>query len=234
MRKFFSSIVCLGFIFCIASSSFAMSRFFLDYAVVDHSLKNDQGYSKALLKLYEKDPNAAEFIANFWHKRAYYACEKRIKEAVDSCVERITSNMTEEQKNEILKPVDEIVSNCFDNYYYDHWDKINKMLVDKFKAEGVPYRRWTDYVLLFFLILLSLFLFFFYQKKILLNSSFNNFWKKSGKFLLVVFGLFLVIGGLVTSQFNLLDFCFNPAGLLGIVLLIWAYIIICQQKAITK
>lgn len=51
---------------------------------------------------------------------------------------------------------------------------------------------------------------------------------------LIALGLFLAMGGLVASKGSILDFCFNPAGVLGVVLLIWAIIIKRRQKNSTK
>jgi hypothetical protein len=44
--------------------------------------------------------------------------------------------------------------------------------------------------------------------------------KKTGFWVLVGLGLFLAIGGLAASKFSLIDFVLNPAGVLGIILLI--------------
>ena len=49
--------------------------------------------------------------------------------------------------------------------------------------------------------------------------------KKAGFWILVILGLFFVIGGLVASKLSLLDFCLNPAGALGVILIAWAFII---------
>lgn len=54
--------------------------------------------------------------------------------------------------------------------------------------------------------------------------------KKAGVIILVILGLFFTIGGLVASKFSLLDFCLNPAGVLGVILLVWAFIIKKMRK----
>lgn len=54
--------------------------------------------------------------------------------------------------------------------------------------------------------------------------------KKIGFWILIILGLFLAIGGLVASKFSPLDFILNPAGVLGVILLIWAFIIKKREK----
>lgn len=47
-----------------------LHRFFLDYAVLKHSLKNDQGAFDELMELRDLDPYAADFVAEFWWSKA--------------------------------------------------------------------------------------------------------------------------------------------------------------------
>lgn len=54
--------------------------------------------------------------------------------------------------------------------------------------------------------------------------------KKIGLGLLIVLGLFLALGGLIAMKFSLIDFILNPAGVLGVILLIWAGIIWKREK----
>lgn len=54
--------------------------------------------------------------------------------------------------------------------------------------------------------------------------------KKIGLCLLIVLGLFFALGGLIAMKFSLIDFLLNPAGVLGVILLIWAGIIWKRDK----
>jgi hypothetical protein len=114
-----------------------MPRFFLDYAVVDHSLKNDKGYSNELLKLWEKNPHSAIFLGEFWHQKAYNACRESIRENIDHCVKKITLGMTEQEKDKITEPAKKAADQCFYAFYYDNWDEINKTIVSRLKAEKI-------------------------------------------------------------------------------------------------
>jgi len=114
-----------------------ISRFFLDYAVVEHSLKNDKGYSIKLLELYKKNPNSAIFLADFWHYKAVKECYKFMKETAHFYSEKISIDMTEGQKDKIMEPAKEAIDHCFYGFYYDNWDEINRTIVNKLKAEGL-------------------------------------------------------------------------------------------------
>jgi hypothetical protein len=114
-----------------------MPRFLLDYAVVDHSLKNNEGYSDELLKLWERNPHAAIFLSEFWHQKAYNACRESIHENINSCVKKITLGMTEEEKDKITEPAKKAANQCFYSFYYDNWDEINKTIINRLRAERI-------------------------------------------------------------------------------------------------
>ncbi|NQS89686.1 hypothetical protein HQ584_07865 [Patescibacteria group bacterium] len=137
-----------------------MPRFFLDYGVVDHSLKNDEGYSMELLELYEKNPNSAVFIADFWHQKALRECEESIRSNSRLYSNNITLDMTKEERDEVMKPAEEAAIKCLYGYYYDNWNKINESIINKLKAENINYRRNTHswfYILLIFIVLAIIF-----------------------------------------------------------------------------
>ncbi len=116
-------------------------RFFLDYAVVDHSLKNDRGYSMELLELHKKEPNSAIFLANFWHNKALRECEENIRSAAHLYSQTITLNMTEEEKKKAMEPASKIADQCFYGFYYDNWGEINKSIITKLRAAKIRYKK---------------------------------------------------------------------------------------------
>lgn len=58
----------------------------------------------------------------------------------------------------------------------------------------------------------------------------ETYMKKTGFWVCIFLGLFFSVGGLVASKLSLLDFCLNPAGVLGIILLVWAIIIKKRER----
>jgi len=116
-------------------------RFFLDYAVVDHSLKNDNGYSMELLDLYEKDRDSAVFIAEFWHQKAVKECMEAIQQTAHRYSRQITLGMSEEEKAKINSKGEKEARQLFYGYYYDNWDGINKTIEDKLRNAKIRFRK---------------------------------------------------------------------------------------------
>ena len=131
---------CVTIVFFIVISSTALHaeqglpRFYLDYAVVQHSLKNDVGNFDEFMKLAEIDSNSADFIAKFWWGKAKKECDEYLKSLVERYVKKITQETSKEEKEELKKLIKEDAVNCFYGVYYDHWDEINQMVLQKYKA----------------------------------------------------------------------------------------------------
>ncbi len=114
--------------------------FLLDYAVVDHSLKNDEGYSIQLLELYRKDPQSVIFISDFWHQKAFKDCNEIIQEYSHIYSKQITLNMSKEARDAVMKPGLDAGKNCFYSFYYDNWDEINITIRNKLKAANIYHK----------------------------------------------------------------------------------------------
>lgn len=144
-------------------------RFLIDYAVVDRSLKNRKGYAIELLKLYQKDPNSATLIADFWHQKAVRECQKCIETNVDLYLQKITPNMTQEEKDKVMEPAKEAATQCFYSFYYDNFDEINKTIVNKLKVAKINYRK-NNYIWYFLLVITVILLIVFWRKRKVLMS----------------------------------------------------------------
>ena len=133
----------LGFlIICVISvkaeeQEKTIPRFFLDYAVVNHSLKNDQGYSMELLELLKIDPNSANFIANFWWEKAKRECKNDVESIAQNYAKRITENTTEGEKEQIFAKAKNECNQCFYSFYYDNWDAINETILNKLESANI-------------------------------------------------------------------------------------------------
>jgi 23S rRNA G2069 N7-methylase RlmK/C1962 C5-methylase RlmI len=110
-----------------------LPRFYLDYAVVQHSLKNDVGNFDEFMKLAEIDRESADFMAEFWWSKAKRECNEYIKETIERQARRITPETSEEEKEELLRDARAEADQCFYGVYYDHWDEINDMVVKRYQ-----------------------------------------------------------------------------------------------------
>jgi hypothetical protein len=108
--------------------AYGLQRFCLDYGVVEHTLKNDNGYSKELMEIYKQLPSHGEVIAKYWHNKAL----KANKQEIDEKIKRYSKNTKKASDEEIDKFYEEIITPLFCSYYYDHWVKINKMIIVKY------------------------------------------------------------------------------------------------------
>lgn len=148
MRKT-TVIFIILFIFpvCLFADGTGLSRFYQEYKEVNHSLMSDQGCVDELMELQSLDVNAADKIADFWlfkSKRECYDFVEKIKSGVDFNdlykeidyynIDKKTTNVSggkyEEIQNKALKEAEQ----CRYCIYYDNWDKINKMILDKLKV----------------------------------------------------------------------------------------------------
>jgi len=107
-------------------------RFYLDYAVVQESLKNDKGNWDIFMKLVEIDSKKANFIAEFWWSKVKKECSPFVKEIVKKAVKEIKPKTTKEElKNS--ERVKKEANQCYYGVYYDNWADINKMVADSYQ-----------------------------------------------------------------------------------------------------
>jgi hypothetical protein len=140
-------IILFLFPVCLFADGAGLSRFYMEYKEVNHSLMSDQGCVDELMELQSLDVNAADKIADFWlfkSKRECYDFIEKIKSGVDFNdlykeidyynIDKKTTNVSggkyEEIQNKALKEAEQ----CRYCIYYDNWDGINKMILDKLKV----------------------------------------------------------------------------------------------------
>ncbi len=140
-------IILFLFPVCLFADGTGLSRFYQEYKEVNHSLMSDQGCVDELMELQSLDVNAADKIADFWlfkSKRECYDFVEKIKSGVDFNdlykeidyynIDKKTTNVSggkyEEIQNKALKEAEQ----CRYCIYYDNWDRINKMILDKLKV----------------------------------------------------------------------------------------------------
>ena len=131
---------------CLFADGAGLSRFYLEYKEVNHSLMSDQGYVNELMELHSLDVNAADKIADFWlfkSKRECYDFVEKIKSGVDFndlykeidyYIDKKTTNVSGGKYEEIQDKALKEAEQCRYCIYYDNWDEINKMILDKLKA----------------------------------------------------------------------------------------------------
>lgn len=111
-----------------------LHRFFLDYAIVKHSLRNDQGVFEELMALNRLDPRAANFLADFWWSKSRRECSAFANEVAERYARRGTSTMPEAEKDRLVKQAREEIDQCRYGVYYDHWDEINRMIMQRYES----------------------------------------------------------------------------------------------------
>ena len=132
---------------CIFADKADQSRFYQEYSEVNHSLMSDQGCLKELKELSSLDITAADHIADFWlfkAKRECYDFVEKIKsniefkdlyKEIELYVDKTTTtNISGEKYSEIQEKAQKEAEQCRYCVYYDNWDAINKMILDKLKA----------------------------------------------------------------------------------------------------
>ncbi len=122
------------------------SRFYEDYAAVSHSLMSDQGCLTELTELLSLDKDAADHIADFWLFRAKRECYdfvekiksnidfKDLYKEIDYYVDKPITNISGGKYDEIQKNAQKEAEQCRYSIYYDNWEGINKMILDKFNS----------------------------------------------------------------------------------------------------
>lgn len=110
-------------------------RFYLQYAVVEHSLMGDQGCFDELMELAKKNRNASDFIANFWYKKALSIQSEQLDKIMKRYCALLEKAKTKKEEDDLetkmFKEIDEL---CY-IVYYDNWDNINKMILDRLRVE---------------------------------------------------------------------------------------------------
>jgi hypothetical protein len=115
-----------------------LHRFFLDYAVMDHSLKGDQGETEKLMALLqadqENDTQTAKCLAGFWHQRAIQHCDAWVQKSIKRHIQALPEQASEKQKDAVMTKVWKDVEPCLHSYYYDHWEEINQTIRNRYET----------------------------------------------------------------------------------------------------
>lgn len=121
-------------IFCcrVFSEEATIPRFYVDYCVVQHTLKNDKGYSEQLMKIAELDINAGDFLAEFWFNRAKTSCFKQVERVISSQVNIVKAQKDKTEQAKMIEKLKDEISQCYYAFYFEHWDEINKTILDTY------------------------------------------------------------------------------------------------------
>lgn len=118
----------------VSAQEATLPRFYLDYAIVQHSLKADKGLFDELMDLAKMDRNSADFIAKFWWGKAKKECNEFVEKIARKYARRITPAMSKTDKEKLQKLVTEEANQCYYGVYYDHWEEVNQMIKAKYNA----------------------------------------------------------------------------------------------------
>ncbi len=139
-------IILFLFPVCLLADETDLARFYREYTEVDHSLMSGQGCVKELMELRSLDTGAADKIADFWlfkSKRECYDFVEKIKSGIDFedlykeidyYIDKKTTKVSGGKYDEIEKKTQKEAEQCRYCIYYDNWDAINKMILDKLKV----------------------------------------------------------------------------------------------------
>ncbi|MCQ4813544.1 hypothetical protein [Cloacibacillus evryensis] len=101
------------------------------YGEVYNELKSTQGNLKEYSEILSADQQTADKIAGFWIKKV----EIEYKDPLISCKEKYAKMLPQNFTQADVKRVGELYAeeyySYFNTYFYDHWDEINKMIIDK-------------------------------------------------------------------------------------------------------
>ena len=134
-RLLVALLLLVGYSFQANAETPDLHRFFLDYAVVKHSLKNDQGVFDELIGLRHLNPHAADFLVEFWWTKAKKECNDYMYEVAKRYSEKETADTSKAQKEKLHGEATKEVDQCFYGVYYDNWDEINRMILQNYKNE---------------------------------------------------------------------------------------------------
>jgi protein tyrosine phosphatase len=101
---------------------------------VNDRLKGSLGNFEELMSLQEKNPEAEEFLCDFWWRRTLKACSEEVDRAIKKRLKSLPFNSTEEQKRKAASDSIDDVSHCIYSYIFDNWDDINQTIVDSYNS----------------------------------------------------------------------------------------------------
>jgi hypothetical protein len=131
MRLLAVAVICCLSSVNLQAAEPTMPRFYLDYAVVQDSLKNGHGYLKELLGFAKTHRQQADFLAEFWWARAKKECIGTFKEIANRYGPQINQSTSAIEKTKLEKALQAEADQCVYGVIYDHWDEINKMILEK-------------------------------------------------------------------------------------------------------
>lgn len=126
-------------LFSAASAEDLNLRFAMRYATVQHSLKGDNGEFDRLMGIADKEPDAYQYLANFWWRRSLNSCKSEMDRAIETSLKEWSKqnpgkkNPTDKQSEKILENMFKEIDPLIDSYIYDHWDEINEMIVARWE-----------------------------------------------------------------------------------------------------
>lgn len=131
MKRFISLFsVFFLLIFAVGRVNAAFSAFYLDYAIVEHSIKNDIGMFDKLMELndlgekVEQHP-VGEILAEFWWNRSVINCNNYMTSVMEAWKNRISDK-------EVQKYIMDRNNKCVQSYIYDNWNEINETILNKY------------------------------------------------------------------------------------------------------
>ena len=93
----------------VSTGSAGISQFVLDYTAIDHTQKDDSGYTFEVIELFEHDKTNAADLERTWQEPAALSC-----------------NAAEDAKL------------CRRNFYIAHWDEINRQIKERIRRYRNP------------------------------------------------------------------------------------------------
>ena len=85
------------------------------------------------MELVSTNPKSAEFIARFWFSKARRECHNSMMNTIDEGMKRIKHHTSQKLITKIKKEIRDEINQCFYSVYSDHWDKINELIMNKYK-----------------------------------------------------------------------------------------------------
>ncbi len=108
-----------------------LHRFMLEYAIVEHTLKGDEGKFNELMEIAKINRVAANGLSKFWWRRAVKTCESEVKRSINAQMNKKNKTFSEEEKDEALKIIMQEIRPCIHSYIYDNYDEINLSIVNR-------------------------------------------------------------------------------------------------------
>jgi hypothetical protein len=111
-----------------------ISRFYLDYVVVQNSLMAGKGFFDELMNLAKLDRQSADFLAEFWWSKAKKECYDFVEKTARRYAEKITPKSSNAEIKQVEVQMMDEVNQCYHSVYYDHWEEINRMIKANYEA----------------------------------------------------------------------------------------------------